>query len=76
MELTYHEAIEYIWRNSPDIRDWYTTEHNFDLDDYSRSEYRTFGKNAPGNIIASILYDGIVDGLIVQIDDNRFSVWE
>jgi len=67
-KLTHEEAVEYVWTNSQDIRDWYTTEHQFDLDDHDRSEYRTFGfgENAPGDTICLIIQDGITDGIITE----------
>ena len=66
MKLTHAEAVEYVWEHSQTIRDWYTTEHQFDLDDHDRSEYRTSGANAPGDIISSIIQDGITDGIITE----------
>ena len=57
IKLTFHEAVEYIWKNSKQIRDWYTTEHQFDLNNYTRSEYRTSGLGAPGDIISEIVVE-------------------
>ena len=70
--LTHAEAGEYVWANSQTIRDWYTTEHQFDLDDHDRSEYRTSGANAPGDIISSIIQDGITDGIITENNDGEY----
>ena len=71
-KLTHAEAAEYVWTNSQTIRDWYTTEHHFDLDDHDRSEYRTSGASAPGDIISSIIQDGITDGIITENDDGEY----
>lgn len=69
IKLTFHEAVEYVWNHSKQIHNWYTTEHQFNLDDYTRSEYRTSGLGAPGDIISEIVVDGIRDGII---NENEF----
>lgn len=63
-------AAEYVWQKSKSIRDWYLVEHKFDLDNYSRSEYNTYGRNAPGEIVSLIIDEGIDDGLICEEDGN------
>jgi hypothetical protein len=73
-KLSTAEAVEYVWNHSNQIRDWYLREHNFDLDNYSRSNYRTFGLSGPGEIISSIIRDGITDGIITEDDDGDYQV--
>lgn len=70
--LNYAEAVEYIWTHSRAIRDWYTNEHKFNLNNYSRSEYRTSGLGAPGDIISAIIADGITDGIINENVDGVY----
>ena len=69
IKLTFHEAVEYILKNSTQIRDWYTTEHQFDLNDYTRSEYRL---GALGDIISEIVVDGVQDGVISEDENGEY----
>ena len=71
--LSHAEAVEYVWEQSQVIRDWYTREHDFDLDDITRSEYRT-GSN--GDLVSEIIADGVRDGIINENDDGEYSVPE
>ena len=74
-KLTYHEAAEYVWENAPKIREWYEQEYKFDLDDYNRPEYRTFGMGAPGDIIAEIVADGVKDRVIFEdVDGDYYAI--
>ena len=72
IKLTFYEAVEYIWKNSKQIRDWYTTEHQFDLNNYTRSEYRTSGLGAPGDIISEIVVEGVRDGVISEDENGEY----
>lgn len=72
IKLTFHEAVEYIWKNSKQIRDWYKTENQFDLDDYTRSEYRTSGLEAPGDIISEIVVESVRDGVIFEDENGEY----
>ena len=69
IKLTESEALQHIWNMSKEIRDWYLTEHNFDLGDIPESDYRVFGITGSGDIVCQILQDGINDKLVVK-DDN------
>ena len=60
------QAVEYVWQKSKTIRDCYKNELEFDLDDYTRSEYNTYGHTAPGETISEIIHNGIEDSLIVE----------
>ena len=72
IKLTFHEAVVYIWENSKKIRNWYKTEHQFDLNDYTRSEYRTSGLGAPGDIISEIVVEGVRDGVISEDEYGEY----
>ena len=71
-KLTYAEAADYVWLNSHAIRNWYKSEHGFDLDDYTRAEYRTFGYTAPGDTIAEIVSEGVRDGIILEDENGEY----
>ena len=71
-KLTFHEAVEYVWNHSKQIRDWYKTEYRFDLDDHARNEYRTSGLGALGDIISEIVADGVRDGVITEDDNGEY----
>ena len=72
IKLTFHEAVVYIWENSKKIRNWYTSECQFDLDDYTRSEYRTHGLGAPGDVISEIVVEGVRDGVISEDENGEY----
>jgi hypothetical protein len=72
--LSRAEAAEYVWENSPKIRMWYKRELKFNLDDYTRSEYNTSGLDAPGDVIDSIISDGISDRVISEDGNGGYLV--
>lgn len=72
IKLTFHEAVEFVWRQSRQIRNWYTTEYQFNLDDHTRSEYRTSGLGAPGDIISEIVDVGMGEGIITEDEDGEY----
>ncbi len=72
LKLTFYEAVEYVWTHSKQIRDWYKTEHQFNLDDHARNEYRTSGLDAPGDIISEIVAEGVRDGVITEDDNGEY----
>jgi hypothetical protein len=72
IKLTFYEAVEYVWKNSKQIRDWYTTELQFDLNNYKRSEYRTTRLGGPGDIISNIIVDGVQDEVICRDENGEY----
>lgn len=79
-KLTYQEAADYVWKQSQSIRKWYLNEtgensyEKFDLDNYTHSEYRTFGCGAPGDVIADIVFTGVSDGIITEDENGEYSI--
>ena len=66
------QAVNFIWEKSPEIRNWYTIEHNFDLDNLPISEYRTYGVSNYGDLIDLIIVDGIKDKIISEDTDGSY----
>ena len=64
--LTRFEAVEYVWEHSQLIRDWYRNEHNFDLDNLTRSECGS------EDLIRYIISDGVNDGIITENEDGEY----
>ncbi len=51
---------------SPELLEWYTTEHGLNVEELTAQSVRTYGMGGHGNLADMIIADGVKAGLVPQ----------